>query len=68
MGLLEAVGERIPTTAKIMLTCFTANARGIRFYVKSGYVKDEYSPAPKQLRNGAKFEAEYVILSKAIKR
>jgi GNAT superfamily N-acetyltransferase len=68
MGYLEAIGERIPESAKTMLTCFTSNAGGLRFYEKLGYRRDEYSPPPKQLRNGTKVEAEYVILSKPIKR
>ena len=68
MGYLEAIGMRIPETEKTMLTCFIANARGVRFYEKLGYVKDEYSPPPKQLRNGTKVEAEYVILSKPVQR
>ena len=68
MGYVEVIGERVPETAKTMLTCFTANARGVRFYEKLGYAKDEYSPPPKQLRNGTKVEADYVILSKPIWR
>ena len=68
MNHLEVIGEKIPETAKTMLTCFTCNARGVRFYEKLGYEKDEYSPPAKQLRNGTKVEAEYVILSKAISR
>jgi RimJ/RimL family protein N-acetyltransferase len=68
MEHLEVIGKRIPETAKTMLTCFTCNVRGVRFYEKLGYEKDEYSPLPKQLRNGTKVEAEYVILSKAILR
>lgn len=68
MKHLETIGEKIPETAKTMLTCFTCNQRGVRFYEKLGYQKDEYSPPPKQLRNGTKVEAEYVILSKPILR
>lgn len=68
MKHLEVIGEKIPETAKTMLTCFTCNVRGVRFYEKLGYEKDEYSPPAKKLRNGSKVEAEYVILSKAISR
>jgi RimJ/RimL family protein N-acetyltransferase len=68
MGYLETIGEKIPQTAKTMLTCFTSNARGVRFYERLGYRKDEYSPPPRQLRNGTQVEAEYVILSKLISR
>ncbi len=65
---LEAIGTQIPDTAKVMLTCFTCNHRGVKFYEKLGFEKDEYSPLPKMLRNGTRVEAEYVILSKAILR
>jgi hypothetical protein len=68
MGYLESIGSKIPDTSKTMLTCFVSNARGVRFYGKLGYEKDEYSPPPKILRNGNKVEVDYVILSKAIKR
>lgn len=68
MSYLEVIGKNIPETEKTMLTVFTANERGVRFYEKLGYAKDEYSPPAKQLRNGTKVEAEYVILSKAIER
>ena len=68
MKHLEVIGEKIPETRKTMLTCFTCNARGVGFYEKLGYEKDEYSPPARQLRNGTKVDAEYVILSKAISR
>ena len=68
MKHLELVGARIPGTAKTMLTCFVSNQRGIGFYEKLGYMKDEFSPPPKVLRNGVKAECDYVILSKAISR
>ncbi|KAG0645499.1 N-alpha-acetyltransferase 40 [Hyphodiscus hymeniophilus] len=68
IGHLEAIGVNIPETEKTMLTCFTSNAQAVRFYEKLGYVKDPYSPPPKQLRNGTKVEAAYVILSKPIER
>jgi len=66
MQHLEVIGAKIPDTAKVMLTCFTSNHRGVKFYEKLGYAKDEFSPPPKVLRNGTKVEAEYVILSKVI--
>ena len=68
MKHLEVIGAQIPKTEKVMLTCFTRNARGVRFYEKLGYAKDEFSPPPKVLRNGTRVEAEYVILSKSIER
>ena len=40
----------------------------LKIFKKLGYEKDEYSPQARQLRNGTKVEAEYVILSKAIER
>lgn len=66
--LLEKIGARVPETEKVMLTVFTRNTRGVRFYEKMGFEKDEYSPPPKILRNDTKVEAEYVILSKSISR
>jgi hypothetical protein len=68
MRHLEIIGSKIPDTAKTMLTCFASNQRGVGFYEKLGYAKDEYSPPPRILRNGVKVESEYVILSKAISR
>lgn len=65
MELLDEIAARIPGTEKVMLTCFTSNVRGVKFYERLGYAKDEFSPPPKILRNGTKVEAEYVILSKA---
>jgi len=62
MKLLET------TTAKVMLTVFTVNQRGVRFYEKLGFTKDDFSPPPKILRHGISVEAEYVILSKEILR
>jgi RimJ/RimL family protein N-acetyltransferase len=67
MKLLNEIAARIPGTEKVMLTCFTSNVRGVKFYEKLGFAKDEYSPPPKILRNGTKVEAAYVILSKAIR-
>lgn len=67
MQLLDEIGARIRDTEKVMLTCFTSNARGVKFYEKLGYAKDEFSPPPKILRNGTKVEAEYIILSKKIR-
>ncbi|CZR56082.1 uncharacterized protein PAC_05970 [Phialocephala subalpina] len=68
MQHLDVVGEKIPGTAKVMLTCFLSNKRGVDFYKKLGYAKDEFSPPPRILRNGTMIEGQYVILSKDIKR
>lgn len=68
MQQIHQIGGQIPDVVKVMLTCFVRNQRGIEFYRKLGFVKDEFSPAPKILRNGTKVEADYVILSKPIVR
>ncbi len=66
MQYLNFIGEKVPGTAKVMLTCFLSNIRGVAFYQKLGYAKDEFSPPPKILRNGTKVEGDYVILSKSV--
>lgn len=68
MKLVESIAVKIPSTEKVMLTCFTCNEKAVSFYGKRGFEKDEYSPMPKVLRNGSKVEEEYVILSKGISR
>jgi len=68
MKLVESIAVKIPSTAKVMLTCFTCNEKAARFYGKLGFEKDEYSPMPKVLRNGSKVELDYIILSKGISR
>ncbi|KUJ23884.1 uncharacterized protein LY89DRAFT_571810 [Mollisia scopiformis] len=68
MQYLEVIGDKIPGTAKVMLTCFLSNTRGVAFYQKLGYAEDEFSPQPKILRNGTKVAADYVIMSKNISR
>ncbi len=68
MGHLETTGRNIGETEKVMLSCFTRNVRGIRFYDKLGFEKDEYSPESRILRDGTKVEADYIILSKQIQR
>ena len=67
MRQLEAIALKIPGTEKTMLTVFTRNERGVKFYTKLGY-EIYYSPPPKVLRNGTRVEAEYVIMDKAISR
>ncbi|EHL00378.1 putative Uncharacterized N-acetyltransferase [Glarea lozoyensis 74030] len=42
------------------------NQKAIKFYERLGYSKDDFSPAPKLLRNGTKIEPDYVILSKVL--
>lgn len=66
MNYVSIIATNIPTVCKIMLTCYTRNSKALRFYTKLGFEKDEFSPKPKNLRNGTKVEASYVILSKLI--
>jgi len=66
MGYLQTIGSRIPEVRKVMLTVFTRNERGVKFYEKLGYEKDEFSPLPRVLRNGTEVEEDYLILSKAV--
>jgi len=68
MKMLEFIGSKIPETEKTMLTCFVFNERGVKFYEKLGYAKDEFSPEPTILRNGTKVKPDYIILSKEIRR
>ncbi|CAG8949717.1 hypothetical protein HYFRA_00004035 [Hymenoscyphus fraxineus] len=66
--MLEAVAEKIPGTEKVMLTCFRSNEKAMAFYEKMGYGKDEFSPPPRILRNGAIVESEYVWKPKLLYR
>ncbi|TVY37972.1 N-alpha-acetyltransferase [Lachnellula occidentalis] len=66
MKLILDIAHKIPSTKKVMLTCFTCNERAMRFYTKAGFAKDEFSPAAKVLRNGSRKELDYVILSTAV--
>jgi GNAT superfamily N-acetyltransferase len=68
MGFLFTVAGNIPPVGKVMLTCFLSNVRGLDFYKKLGFQKDEISPAPRKLRFGKTFTPDYVILSKTISR
>lgn len=68
MGFLFTVARNIPPVGKVMLTCFLANMRGLDFYHKLGFQKDEISPAPRKLRFGKVFTPDYAILSKTIPR
>lgn len=63
MSLFEETGRRIGLE-KAMLTVFTANSAAIAFYERLGYGVDEFSPVPRQLRNGTVIEPDYKILSK----
>ncbi|RAO68153.1 uncharacterized protein BHQ10_004165 [Talaromyces amestolkiae] len=63
MTLFEETGRRIGLE-KGMLTVFRANSAATGFYERLGYSVDEFSPGPRQLRNGTVKEPDYLILSK----
>lgn len=67
MELMEDVG-RSAGVEKAMLTVFVENELALKFYNTLGYREDEYSPPPRQLRNGIIKKPTYVILSKALRR
>ncbi|KAL8721394.1 MAG: hypothetical protein Q9225_001909 [Loekoesia sp. 1 TL-2023] len=67
MSLMETVGSNAGVE-KSMLTVFVENEGAIKFYQKLGYVKDEYSPQPRKLRNGTVKLPTYVILSKLLQQ
>ncbi|KAH0492543.1 hypothetical protein TgHK011_007491 [Trichoderma gracile] len=64
MAQLITIAENIPSTRKVMLTCFTSNTNGLRFYEKLGFTKDEFSPRDRTLRGGKVVKPDYVILSR----
>ncbi|KAL8954343.1 MAG: hypothetical protein Q9183_007182 [Haloplaca sp. 2 TL-2023] len=66
MSLMEGAGMKVGVE-KSMLTVFTENQSALAFYSKLGYSKDEYSPEPRKLRNGAVKDPGYVILSKPLR-
>jgi ribosomal protein S18 acetylase RimI-like enzyme len=68
MGFLFTAAKNIPPVSKVMLTCFLSNERGLDFYKRLGFEKDEISPGPRKLRSGKTFTPDYAILSKTISR
>jgi len=67
MRMLEGIGWKVGVE-KAMLTVFVANEGAIEFYSRLGYEEDEYSPRPRKLRNGIIKKADYVILSKRLRK
>lgn len=64
MNQLITIAENIPSTKKVMLTCFTSNLNGLKFYEKIGFTKDDFSPRDRTLRGGKVVRPDYVILSR----
>ncbi|KAL6837624.1 acyl-CoA N-acyltransferase [Trichoderma camerunense] len=64
MNQLITIAENIPSTKKVMLTCFTSNVNGLKFYEKIGFTKDDFSPRDRTLRGGKVVRPDYVILSR----
>ncbi|KAK1753412.1 acyl-CoA N-acyltransferase [Echria macrotheca] len=67
MNFHTTVATNLPPITKVMLTCFLSNRRGLEFYHKLGFQKDDISPRPRRLRFGKVFQPDYVIMSKQIR-
>jgi GNAT superfamily N-acetyltransferase len=65
MGVVEHCAREMGVE-RVMLTSFTRNRAARRFYERLGYGRDEFSPMPKELRDGTRVEPGYVIMSKAV--
>ena len=65
MSFHSTVAANLPPITKVMLTCFLSNKRGLDFYKKLGFEKDDISPVPRTLR-GKTFNPDYVIMSKPV--
>lgn len=65
MGIMENIGRKVGVR-KTMLTVFSRNEGGRRWYQRIGYKVDESSPTPKRLRGGKIKEPSYFILSKEL--
>ena len=68
MSFHTTVAENLPPIGKVMLTCFLSNSKGLAFYAKLAFEKDEMSPGPRKLRFGKVFTPDYIIMSKLISR
>lgn len=62
MGYAQSTASNIPGVGKVMLTCFTRNEGGMRFYDKLGFSTHESSPRERRLRGGRIVTSDYVIL------
>jgi ribosomal protein S18 acetylase RimI-like enzyme len=67
MSFHSTVAANLPPITKVMLTCFLSNQRGLDFYRKLGFEKDEISPGPRKLRYGKIFTPDYIIMSKPVR-
>ena len=67
MSFHSTVAANLPPITKVMLTCFLSNQRGLEFYRRLGFAKDDISPEPRKLRFGKTFTPDYVILSKPVR-
>jgi N-alpha-acetyltransferase 40 len=67
MDLVEETG-REAGLRKVMLTVFDSNEKARAFYRALGYVVDDFSPGPRELRGGRTAQPDYVILSKDLRR
>ncbi|KAK3305415.1 acyl-CoA N-acyltransferase [Chaetomium strumarium] len=67
MAIHSTVGANLPPVTKVMLTCFLSNQRGLAFYKRLGFEKDDISPGPRKLRHGKIFTPDYVIMSKPVR-
>ena len=67
MSLHSTVAANLPPITKVMLTCFLSNRRGLDFYRRLGFERDDISPEPRKLRYGKTFTPDYVILSKPVR-
>lgn len=67
LTVVEVIAQNVGVE-KVMLTVFRANHRAVDWYTRLDYQADEFSPAPRKLRNGALKEPSYIILSKNLER
>ncbi|KAI5283588.1 hypothetical protein KEM52_003307 [Ascosphaera acerosa] len=63
LQLVDQIAVRL-RLAKVMLTAFRSNARGLRFYRRIGFAEDEASPPPRRLRGGRLRYRDYIIMSR----